>query len=412
MAEPIPQGTMIVKDPWEEAFASYRQALIDLDGDGVPDVAVPTGRPPQAFDPDGKPRVPASDSSNPYPFPVGAYPPNPTMLDQAVNNPGSVIMGGIQRTMSGLSAAADAMGPTGMPISMLGRMGMAAVRTPGAALGRGPSPQFQVDKLRDEIRTMPSLPERAFPQPMDGNVNRMLETLRQQRQVMVDDLPEVQRRAQEAAQQGLAEYTNRLLALQNGPPALTYTPNARFEAVLGGMNSQRGGAVRPEANPYGAGGVAQREAAAAERGRFRMERNARAADELASPTNQRINRDLAIDQTAQNVLGNVGRAAGAADDAIAQLPRGAYERALANEPTLQILAQNYGMTIDDIVAALARRGYAVPPNARFNANVMQQYQSGRSGALPMTAEEKSFRDAMHRRNRRPEGGQRATGDAF
>ena len=143
-----------------------------------------------------------------------------------------------------------------------------------------------------------------------------------------------------------------------------------------------------------------------------MERNARAADELASPTNQRINRDLAIDQTAQNVLGNVGRAAGAADDAIAQLPRGAYERALANEPTLQILAQNYGMTIDDIVAALARRGYAVPPNARFNANVMQQYQSGRSGALPMTAEEKSFRDAMHRRNRRPEGGQRATGDAF
>lgn len=43
MAEPIPQGTMIVpqRDPWDEAFASYRQSLIDLNGDGVPDVAVP-----------------------------------------------------------------------------------------------------------------------------------------------------------------------------------------------------------------------------------------------------------------------------------------------------------------------------------------------------------------------------------
>lgn len=32
---------MIVKDPWEEAFASYRQALVDINGDGVPDAAGP-----------------------------------------------------------------------------------------------------------------------------------------------------------------------------------------------------------------------------------------------------------------------------------------------------------------------------------------------------------------------------------
>lgn len=43
MADPIPQGTMIVppRDPWDGAFSSYHQSLVDLDGDGVPDVAVP-----------------------------------------------------------------------------------------------------------------------------------------------------------------------------------------------------------------------------------------------------------------------------------------------------------------------------------------------------------------------------------
>ena len=42
MATPLP-GTMIVDqpaDPWDTAFAQYRQALVDLDGDGVPDAVV------------------------------------------------------------------------------------------------------------------------------------------------------------------------------------------------------------------------------------------------------------------------------------------------------------------------------------------------------------------------------------
>lgn len=45
MAAPQLPGTMIVDgpqaDPWEQAFGSYQQALLDLNGDGVPDVAVP-----------------------------------------------------------------------------------------------------------------------------------------------------------------------------------------------------------------------------------------------------------------------------------------------------------------------------------------------------------------------------------
>ena len=42
MAYPVSQlpGTMIVQDPWEEAFAAYKQALVDLNGDGRPDTVV------------------------------------------------------------------------------------------------------------------------------------------------------------------------------------------------------------------------------------------------------------------------------------------------------------------------------------------------------------------------------------
>lgn len=52
MANPIP-GTMIVDapqaDPWEEAFGAYRQALIDLNGDGIPDAVIPANRERQAI---------------------------------------------------------------------------------------------------------------------------------------------------------------------------------------------------------------------------------------------------------------------------------------------------------------------------------------------------------------------------
>lgn len=50
MANPYPQlpGTMVVDqpaDPWDAAFAQYRQALVDLDGDGVPDAVVSAPQP-------------------------------------------------------------------------------------------------------------------------------------------------------------------------------------------------------------------------------------------------------------------------------------------------------------------------------------------------------------------------------
>jgi hypothetical protein len=43
MAQTTPQlpGTMIVQDPWDEAFGAYQQALVDLNGDGIPDAVVP-----------------------------------------------------------------------------------------------------------------------------------------------------------------------------------------------------------------------------------------------------------------------------------------------------------------------------------------------------------------------------------
>lgn len=54
MANPIP-GTQIVpsqQDPWEEAFQAYQNDLkvwVDLNGDGVPDVAIPVNRERQAI---------------------------------------------------------------------------------------------------------------------------------------------------------------------------------------------------------------------------------------------------------------------------------------------------------------------------------------------------------------------------
>lgn len=426
MAEPALPGTMIApqSDPWDAAFAQYRQALVDLNGDGVPDAVIQTGdtRPPQAFDPDGRPRVPASGGANPYPFPAGAYPPNPTMLERVQNDPvGNAIMPAFGGAMNALAATGDAMGPTGMPMSMLGRMGAAAVRTPGAAIGRGPGVPFQIEKAREALAPLAAAESRAgmampMPRPMSGAPDdQVLNSL-------LRDLTGLEKRAP-AVRNALATKLDEFNAQVNatasgtGPRALSYSPDALADARAGGMVNQyrpdsilnRAGVVAPEADPSRIA-AAYREAEALSRGQFRMQRQAEAAAEAASPTNQLINRDLTIDQTMQNMLGAVARNTGVPPDQLARLPRGQFERFLANEPGLSMLMQQYGMTLDDIISALGSRGYAVPPRAPFNANVMQQFQSGRSGALPMTAEEKALRDAMHRRNRTIGGA--GQGDAF
>lgn len=428
MATPLP-GTMIVnqpEDPWDSAFAQYRQALVDLDGDGVPDAVVqaPAGdqRPPQAFDPDGRPRVPASGGSNPYPFPVGAMPPNPNLLQRIQNDPvGNALLPAFGGAMNALAATGDAMGPTGMPISMLGRMGRAVVATPGAAVGRGPNVQFQIDRTREAIEPLmraqarSGVPMRPSPMPRDLEPEQLLNALLQRRSDLEDQAPMVR----EALTKKLYEFNANVESARNMPPALPYQPNSfranRESGMIPQFNvrTQRTDQplpfVRPEVDP-GRIAAARREADAISQGQFRMQRQAEAATEAASPTNQRINRDLAIDQTMQNMLGAVAKGAGVLPDQLARLPRGQFERFLANEPGLSMLMQRYGMTLDDIIGALGSRGYAVPPRAPFNANVMQQYQPGRSGALPMTAEEKAFRDAMHRQNRLVGG--TGQGDAF
>lgn len=45
MADMTPQlpGTQIVQDPWEAAFGQYQQALVDLNGDGIPDGVMSPG---------------------------------------------------------------------------------------------------------------------------------------------------------------------------------------------------------------------------------------------------------------------------------------------------------------------------------------------------------------------------------
>lgn len=86
MADPYSQlpGTMVVdgpqQDPWEQAFQQYRQALVDLDGDGVPDAVVPVSeetaprgrlasqRPNQQLAPDWRGRLAAGGASLADPF--------------------------------------------------------------------------------------------------------------------------------------------------------------------------------------------------------------------------------------------------------------------------------------------------------------------------------------------------------
>jgi hypothetical protein len=376
-------------------------------------------RPPQAFDPDGRPRVPASDGQNPYPFPAGSYPPNPGMMEQFENDPMGTVMPAFGGAMNMLAATGEAMGPTGMPITMLGRMGAAAAKTPGAAIGRGPPPQYQINRLQEQIAPMERATGRAGmlpprPLPMPGTpLPQVLDETQNYLMQLQQSAPEVQKRL--AAR--LQKFNDGITAQQ--PLSITNQFGYRGAALKDGMvrlpdNPRQAGQpapyIRPEADPARIAAAA-REAEAISRGNFRMDRQAKATADLASPTNTLINRDLMVDETMQRFLGSVAQRTGAQPDQLAQLPRGQFERFVANEPGLPMLMQQYGMTLDDIIGALGSRGYAVPPRTPFNANVMQQYQPGRSGALPMTGEEKALRDAMHARNKGRRGGP-GQGDVF
>jgi hypothetical protein len=404
MANPFQTpGTMVVpQDPWESALSQYQQALVDLDGDGRPDavVNVPAQQlPPQAYDSDGRPRVPASGAAemglSPYPHRAGPYPPNPNLAERFAADPGRMSMNAFGGAMNMLSATGDAMGPTGMPISMLGRMGAAAVRTPGAAIGRGPSPQFQIDRLKEEIaplwqaesRTGRPLPHN--PRPMPGTpLEEIINSLLQERDMLMRRAPDVQNMLSARVQ----EFNNRLSSPP--PQALTYQPSARGDAIRGGMVPRSGAAIRPEADPWAPARMA-RESEAIERGRRSMQQQ-----DLINRGAQMSPED-AVSGTADRLLGVVRERMGAAANTAPEVPAGAYERLLANDPGVKMLLQNYGMTFDDLAGIMANRGYAVPPNATFNASVLQPRNSGLFGG--MNADEKAFRDALQRRNARPGG---------
>ena len=375
MADQQLPGTMIVDDPqspWEAAFGAYRQALVDLNGDGKPDIVIPTTppsgdqRPPSAFDPDGKPRVPASGGANPYPdyktedvsYAEGGW---RELLNPMLYDPGGALKGGLQRVGDIAAAAGQAAGPPGAIIGAAGRM----MRTPMAVIpGRRAAAATELAPIH----------------------------------------------AQEAAQaaqseRGFAQFMQRFEP--SGQPALGYDKAARPNAMLEGMVLQRNnrnpvapGVVRPEADPARIA-ASQREADAIAKGNFRMDRQAQTTAELNSPTRQTINRDANIDETMQRWLGAVAQRTGVQPDQLARIPRGEFERFIANEPGLKLLMQRYGMSLDDVVGSLATRGYAVPPSAPFNGSVVQ----GRNGGqfAPMSQDERALRDALHRRNAPPSG---------
>lgn len=372
MANPIP-GTMIVDapqaDPWEEAFGAYRQALIDLNGDGIPDAVVGGADPiittgevpvnPNAYDPDGKPRVPASGGRDPYPqiFPSDRFSQSTNWIDdpgtgikQAVGQASNMLMG-----LAGASPAAGVMG--------------------NAARGVG---------------RFINAPEAVFP------------WARRAAEASLAPVHAAEARMAAEAAKASTGATNNLMKFAEGvqqwktpPAALTYEPGSRVNALQGGMVLQRGaggsrGAVAPSVDPASIA-RAEREATV---GAQRQFRDAASASQDVSGTTARIAQtkgDTQVDDVAQRLL-SVARervAPNATPDQLASIPRGVYERLLANEGLGPYL-QASGRTMDDVVASMQRQGYALSP---FNGNNMM----GRTptGQLQkMTPDERALRDTI------------------
>jgi hypothetical protein len=220
--------------------------------------------------------------------------------------------------------------------------------------------------------------------PLEEIINSLL----QERDMLMRRAPDVQNMLSARVQ----EFNNRLSSPP--PQALTYQPSARGDAIRGGMVPRSGAAIRPEADPWAPARMA-RESEAIERGRRSMQQQ-----DLINRGAQMSPED-AVSGTADRLLGVVRERMGAAANTAPEVPAGAYERLLANDPGVKMLLQNYGMTFDDLAGIMANRGYAVPPNATFNASVLQPRNSGLFGG--MNADEKAFRDALQRRNARPGG---------
>lgn len=174
MANPQLPGTMIVDgpqgDPWDQAFASYRQALVDLNGDGVPDVAVPTAntvRPSDRVrmrqagtspvsDPNGTGRlaerwtaagVGAVDPFNATSWAVGKASPETGqwMRDVQARDPDTAMVGGLLTpfgaAMKGVGAAAKAVRMN--PMLTAGAVAGSTLATPtNAGDGQAFGPQW------------------------------------------------------------------------------------------------------------------------------------------------------------------------------------------------------------------------------------------------------------------------------
>jgi hypothetical protein len=320
-----------------------------------------SGMPTRAFDPDGKPRVPASGAADvgadPYPTPERSIDvsgdPVTMYLRHAYFNPSGAAFDAVARLGAALSATGDAMGPTGMPLSALGRV--------GSGVGRW-------------LRYSGDMPELAATRT---------------REALARELANTQQQA------AAARHSEIMSTAQNAPPALTYQSYAAIKRENPGMiPAGNGGRIAPEADPWAPARMA-RESEAIERGRRSMQQQ-----DLINRGAQ-ISPEDAVSGTADRLLGVVRERMGAAANTAPEVPAGAYERLLANEPGVKMLLQNYGMTFDDLAGIMANRGYAVPPNATFNASVLQPRNSGLFGG--MNADEKALRDALQRRNARPIG---------
>lgn len=247
MATPL-LGTVIVDgpqaDPWDIAFQDYQQALVDLDGDGRPDVAVP---------------VRASDAARRRATgAAGAAGTDP-------NAPGGTLM----------DAAMFAAGPIARGVGMLGPRAIGGAV--GGATALAPTEASPQVSLRNAQERQLQMEQRRMQMEQEAEAARQAREQQGARQASQDQLnADIRRQAAEAEQARINQQLERELADKFAEQERNKTFQQRYPGVTNALPMI--GIAAAAGIPYAGRAIAQRIESAPIRN---MNRTVREADRAA-----------------------------------------------------------------------------------------------------------------------------------